>query len=265
MRVDTHAHIFLKTLNTITNARYKPGYDASFKDYKANLSYHGFDKGILVQPSFLGFDNEFLLQSIQKDENIKAVVVVDENISFKELKRLKERKACGIRLNLIGKELPDFKSEVLSQFFENLSKLNMQVEIHRDLDDDLVSIVKNLLPYKCDIVIDHLARVNADLTNLEDLIALKNPRIFFKISGFYRAKIADLNNEQAIKFAKKIYTILKEHFPLSNFVFGSDWPHTNFEANVNFSSALVAFNEVVVSKKEQEQILGDNACALFDF
>ncbi|EDP6124236.1 amidohydrolase, partial [Campylobacter jejuni] len=27
----------------------------------------------------------------------------------------------------------------------------------------------------------------------------------------------------------------------------------------------VAFNEVVVSKKEQEQILGDNACALFDF
>ncbi|EPI0726056.1 hypothetical protein ACSYQW_001956, partial [Campylobacter jejuni] len=24
-------------------------------------------------------------------------------------------------------------------------------------------------------------------------------------------------------------------------------------------------NEVVVSKKEQEQILGDNACALFDF
>ncbi|EGJ3620268.1 amidohydrolase, partial [Campylobacter jejuni] len=54
------------------------------------------------------------------------------------------------------------------------------------------------------------------------------------------------------KFAKKIYEILKEHFPLSNFVFGSDWPHTNFEANINFSSALVAFNEVVVSKKEQE-------------
>lgn len=61
------------------------------------------------------------------------------------------------------------------------------------------------------------------------------------------------------------YEILKEYFPLSNFVFGSDWPHTNFEANVNFSSALAAFNEVVVSKKEQEQILGDNACALFDF
>ncbi|WP_218990449.1 amidohydrolase family protein, partial [Campylobacter jejuni] len=87
----------------------------------------------------------------------------------------------------------------------------------------------------------------------------------FKISGFYRAKIDYANNEQAVKFAKKIYEILKEHFPLSNFVFGSDWPHTNFESNVNFSSALVAFNEVVVSKKEQEQILGDNACALFGF
>ncbi|ELE1038036.1 amidohydrolase family protein, partial [Campylobacter jejuni] len=126
-------------------------------------------------------------------------------------------------------------------------------------------IVENLIPYGCNIVIDHLARANANLTNLEDLICLKNSRIFFKISGFYRAKIDYANNEQAVKFAKKIYEILKEHFPLSNFVFGSDWPHTNFESNVNFSSALVAFNEVVVSKKEQEQILGDNACALFGF
>ncbi|HDZ4932243.1 TPA: amidohydrolase [Campylobacter jejuni] len=265
MKIDTHAHIFLKKLNTVTNARYKPSYDASFKDYKANLHDYGFDKGVLVQPSFLGVDNEFLLQSIKKDENIKAIVVVDENIKFEELKKLKERKACGIRLNLIGKELPNFENIVWVRFFENLSKLKMQIEIQRDLDNDLVSIIENLLPYNCNIVIDHLARANADLTNLEDLIRLKNSRIFFKISGFYRSKIDYINNEQAIKFAKKVYEILKEHFLLSNFIFGSDWPHTNFEKNVNFLSALEAFNEIVISKKEQEQILGDNACALFDF
>ncbi|EOJ0937720.1 amidohydrolase, partial [Campylobacter jejuni] len=127
MKIDTHAHIFLKKLNTVANARYKPDYDASFKDYKANLDHYDFDKGILVQPSFLGVDNEFLLQSIEKDENIKAIVVVDEGIKFDELKKLKERKACGVRLNLIGKELPNFKSMVWTQFFENLSKLKMQI------------------------------------------------------------------------------------------------------------------------------------------
>lgn len=167
MKIDTHAHIFLKKLNTVANARYKPDYDASFKDYKANLDHYDFNKGVLVQPSFLGIDNEFLLQSIEKDENIKAIVVVDENIKFDELKKLKERKACGVRLNLIGKELPNFKSMVWTQFFENLSKLKMQIEIQRDLDNNLVDIVENLIPYGCNIVIDHLARANANLTNVK--------------------------------------------------------------------------------------------------
>lgn len=84
----------------------------------------------------------FLLQSIEKDENIKAIVVVDENIKFDELKKLKERKACGVRLNLIGKELPNFKSMVWTQFLKNLSKLKMQIEIQRDLDNNLVDIVE---------------------------------------------------------------------------------------------------------------------------
>ncbi|EDC2703148.1 amidohydrolase, partial [Campylobacter jejuni] len=28
MKIDTHAHIFLKKLNTVANTRYKPDYDA---------------------------------------------------------------------------------------------------------------------------------------------------------------------------------------------------------------------------------------------
>ncbi len=122
MKIDTHAHIFLKKLNTVANARYKPDYDASFKDYKANLDHYDFDKGILVQPSFLGVDNEFLLQSIEKDENIKAIVVVDENIKFDELKKLKERKACGVRLNLCRrKNKMSQKKNKMSYFCDKLS------------------------------------------------------------------------------------------------------------------------------------------------
>ncbi|HEB9429758.1 TPA: amidohydrolase family protein [Campylobacter coli] len=265
MKIDTHAHIFLKELKSIENARYKPDYDASFKDYKANLDRYDFDKGVLVQPSFLGVDNEFLLDSIKDDENIKAIVVVDENIKFEELEKLKRRKACGVRLNLIGKELDDFKNPIWMEFFENLAKLKMQVEIQRDLDDDLIKIIKQILPFGCDIVIDHLARASDKSKNLEELLHLKNPKVFFKISGFYRAKIHYTKNEEAIKFAKTMYEILKEHFLPTNFVFGSDWPHTNFEKNINFLSAFEAFEKIVTSKKEQEQILGDNACALFGF
>ena len=141
------------------------------------------------------------------------------------------------------------------EFFENLAKLKMQVEIQRDLDDNLVKIIKQILPFGCDIVIDHLARASDKSKNLEELLHLKNPKIFFKISGFYRAKIHYTKNEEAIKFAKTMYEILKEYFLPTNFVFffffGSNWPHTNFEKNINFLSTFEAFEKIVTSKKEQ--------------
>ena len=267
MKIDTHAHIFLKDLNMISNARYKPNYDASFKAYRANLEHFSFDKGVLVQPSFLGTDNEFLLNSIQNDSRIKAIVVVDEKISLEELKKLKSRKACGVRLNLLGKDLSDFnfKSPVWLKFFENLSLLKMQIEIQRDLDDGLIDILKEITPFDCNIVIDHLGRAGLNLKALEELFLLKDFKIFFKISGFYRAKIENAKTAEGIRFANKIYEALREHFPVERFVFGSDWPHTNFERDVDFHSAFQAFSHIVVSEKEQEKILGDNACALFDF
>ncbi|TKX32750.1 amidohydrolase family protein [Campylobacter aviculae] len=265
MKIDTHAHIFLKKLKMIKNARYKPDYDASFKDYKNNLDRFGFDKGVLIQPSFLGTDNEFLLDSIEHDKDVKAVVVVDENITFEELKELKNRKACGVRLNLIGKNLIDFENSTWSNFFENLYKLKMQVEIQQDLDEHLVQTVKTILSFDCDIVIDHLCRSSIDRKNFEDLLKLKNSKIFFKVSGFYRAKFDKAKTIEGIKFAKIIYESLKEHFSISNFVFGSDWPHTNFEKDIDFKLAFNAFEQIVSSKKEQEKILGENACKLFDF
>ncbi|MCE3040048.1 amidohydrolase family protein [Helicobacter anatolicus] len=266
MKIDTHAHIFLKNLPVINNARYSPKYDASFEEYHSFLNSFGFQKAVLVQPSFLGTNNDFLLNSIKDNKNFKAIVVVDKNISFEELQKLKENGACGIRLNLLGQDFTDFKDKEWETLFHHIAKLKMQIEIQRDLEDGLIDMLKTLLDFDCNIVIDHLARSSyIDSINLQKLLKLKNSKIFFKISGFYRAKFPYKNNQEAIKFAKEIYEILKKNFSLHNFVFGSDWPHTNFENKIDFSSAFLAFEEIVASKKEREQILGDNACTLFHF
>lgn len=62
------------------------------KIIRLNLDCYDFDKGVLVQPSFLGVDNEFLFEGIKYDENIKAIVVANENIKFEELEKLKKEK-----------------------------------------------------------------------------------------------------------------------------------------------------------------------------
>jgi predicted TIM-barrel fold metal-dependent hydrolase len=45
--------------------RYAPSYDAPLGDYLGQLLAHGFSHGVLVQPSFLGTDNRYLLSALQ--------------------------------------------------------------------------------------------------------------------------------------------------------------------------------------------------------
>jgi predicted TIM-barrel fold metal-dependent hydrolase len=75
MYVDTHFHIFDK--NTID-----PGATRSSVDYRASLSTwsslsrsHNITHGVIIQPSFLGTNNAFLLDAIASIPiNLKVLV-----------------------------------------------------------------------------------------------------------------------------------------------------------------------------------------------
>ena len=50
----------------VAGRRYTPDYDASLDDYAALLVENHLGGGLLVQPSFLGSDNSFLLESLSR-------------------------------------------------------------------------------------------------------------------------------------------------------------------------------------------------------
>jgi len=62
--IDTHAHVFLKNLPLVPGHRYTITYDASLDQYLAMLDRHGMSNGVLIQPSFLGTDNRYLLSAL---------------------------------------------------------------------------------------------------------------------------------------------------------------------------------------------------------
>lgn len=64
--IDTHAHAFTKALPRAAQIRYSPEYDATYDDFLAAMKPFSFDRGVLVQPSFLGFDNSYVLEAIKK-------------------------------------------------------------------------------------------------------------------------------------------------------------------------------------------------------
>src|SRR3712207_3862358 len=103
MAVDTHAHVFRRGLKLADFRRYAPDYDAEIEDYLRQLDAHAVTHGVLVQPSFLGTDNSYLVEALQQyPERFRGIAVVPPDFAMAELEALDKVGAVGIRLNLIG-------------------------------------------------------------------------------------------------------------------------------------------------------------------
>lgn len=275
MRFDTHAHIFKENVG-IANARYIPDYGVSKEDFIDNLKSHSFNGGVLIQPSFLGYDNSLLLRAVEGDSRLRGVVVLPFNTDIDTLKSYAKSGVVGVRLNLIGADInaliKNLNSSEARSFLDSLQKLNWHVEVHREMCDINV-VVELLLHFGIKVVIDHLGRPSVDKNDnnlcdgdsvgLDKLIALKaDDRLWFKVSGFYRF---GGNEEQNLALARLVYTKLLSTFGIDKFVFGSDFPHTNFEGKVSYKDTLESFYKVVLDSKEREAILCENAKVLFGF
>ena len=156
--VDTHAHIFQRGLNYLRTARYLPDYDATAADYLRQLDVHGLSHGVLVQPSFLGTDNGYLVAALkQHPSRLRGVVVVEPTISLAELRVFDAVGVVGIRLNLVGLPIPDFAAAPWPKFLRDLATLRWFVEVQREARD-LPQIIDPLAAAGLNLVVDHFGR-----------------------------------------------------------------------------------------------------------
>ncbi|MGO1627031.1 MAG: amidohydrolase family protein, partial [Halomonadaceae bacterium] len=80
--VDSHAHIFRNDLPLASHRRYSPNYNATVEQYIGHLDHCGISHGVLVQPSFLGTDNHYLVSALrQYPSRLRGTVVVDRDIT----------------------------------------------------------------------------------------------------------------------------------------------------------------------------------------
>lgn len=264
--VDTHAHVFSKDAATVKNARYQPGYDATPFDYITQLDHHHMHYGVLIQPSFLGFNNSYMIDTIKLfPDRLKGIAVVPYDSSLPELITLSSQGIVGARLNLFGKPLPDFASQEWRLFLKNIAAAKWQIELHCP-PSYLVQLLPELKKYAIQIVIDHFGRIDPekgfDDPDYQSFLSLLDPnQHWVKISGYYRLG----EEKKGLALAQQAYAALKNKGMLSRLVWGSDWPHTQHESTINYDKNVAAFNQIVSDPKEREMILADNAYRLFGF
>jgi predicted TIM-barrel fold metal-dependent hydrolase len=237
VRVDTHAHVFERGLPLTDGRRYAPAYDATLDNYLQLLDAHDIGRAVLVQPSFLGTDNRYLMQALSRDtQRLKGVAVVESDIAEEELTDLQRRGVTGIRLNLMEQTLPDLGAKLWQPLLERLSRLGLHIELHRDARD-LAPMLDRLLDAGVPVVVDHFGRPDPD-KGIRDLgfQALlgygTSRRVWVKVSGAYRCAAPGSS------FAREATDQLLEHFGASRLMWGSDWPHTQHEQVMDYAQSL---------------------------
>ena len=255
MNVDTHFHIFDKSLLNEAQARYSVDYNASIDDWAKLANAQQITGGVIVQPSFLGFDNTLLLEAIkQNPKYLRGVGVTDPKASRKELLELSKQGVCGIRLNLAGDEDPLGTLKNYQGLITLLKGLNMHLQVHHD--DGLLNEILLAIPNGIDIVIDHFGRpqANNEFEKLNDGIRKHRGNLWVKLSAQYRTP--NINHQTIFEYWLK-------QIGASRLLWGSDWPHTRFEATETYESQMKQFLSLTNSPELRQQILSKNPRVLY--
>lgn len=264
--IDCHAHVFHRGLPMPDKRRAPSGYDAPLSAHLQQLDSHGMSHGVLVQPSFLGTDNRYLVECLQQQpQRLRGIAVVDATVDTAELERLAQAGIVGIRLNLVGLPNPDLRSAAWVGLLGQVRRLGWQVEVHQSAGA-LQGVVDPLLDAGVQVVVDHFgrpdARLGVDDPGFQYLLERGRSRqIWVKLSGAYRNGSHGAGEATALR----AIPLLRASFGLDRLLWGSDWPHTLFEQTATYTAQREALDQWLPLAADRQRVLWDTPAALFRF
>ena len=255
--VDTHAHVFDRSCRLVEPRRYTPAREAPTKRYLAALERFDIRFGVIVQPSFLGTDNGYLLQALAEHPGrLRGVAVVAPDASEQSLAALRAAGVRGIRWNLIGHDPALVAGPEVRALNRRAAGCGLLVEVQAR-GADLALVLDALLGDNGTVVVDHFGLPVApdplDDEGFRTLAGLAcEEGLFVKLSAPYRfAPDADA-------YAVAILEALGP----KRLVWGSDWPWTRHEAETSYAACIADFTRWFGAHAQE---VNATARALFGF
>lgn len=240
--IDCHAHVFTQDVALKATAWIKPEGNASVEDYRATLDAFGLRRAVLAASS-LHADNTYALAATDADRRLRTTVIVPPETSAEELVQFAAAGACGIRLQLRNKELPDLRSPAYRAMLKNVAELGWHVQLHDDAHR-LPPLINAIEESGAALVIDHFGRPGeagaADPGFRAVIDAVSRGRTWVKISGAFR--LPDPLQDRALA-----EELLAAGGP-DRLMWGSDWPFVGFENTMTYAHAIADFERAVPSE-----------------
>ena len=258
--IDCHFHVFRRPSGVLPATRYTLDYGSSLHDWANAAPGPGPRRGVLVQTSFLGTDNEELLDELRNHpQTLRGVAVVDPLTVGDRLETLHRAGVRGIRLNLAGANEKDLDAARLpDRLADDLLSLGWNVELHTDrgvLPRVLAHIDPRLM-----VVIDHFGRPataqpdDASFRAVAERVGSGGGAVYMKLSGAYRLGGLD---------PRKLTFLWRRLLGIEHLLWGSDWPCTNHEDEADYPGLLAALNDWIENPAERRQVLLDNPLGLY--
>lgn len=261
MSIDCHVHLFIKDQAAVAQPRHRPKYDATFDQLRALAEPHGIAQFVLVQTSFMGTDNKYLLSHLESEpERFKGVFILDPNTTASELRELKSRGVAGIRLNLFGTNLNETLNDAQLAFIARCAAEKLSVGIHDDAAR-LIGILDRINTRADQLVIDHFGRpeslTHAECDPLYTALLSRMSRLncHVKISAPYRAPNMD---------PVRAFKLLSEALGPDKLLWASDWPWTQNEDFLTYATWVRPFEEAAAQPSLAES-LSNNARQFYGF
>jgi predicted TIM-barrel fold metal-dependent hydrolase len=257
---DTHAHAFTLDGELARGRRYTPDRAAPIDAYLSQLDGAGVARGVLVQPSFLGTDNSYLLECLAAHpDRLRGIAVVDPSCDAAAMAAMSAANVVGLRLNLFGLDHAFVAEPDWQRLFGRAAEHDWQIEIHAT-GTHIPFLLSALWPSGANIVVDHFGRPDpaaalADPGVNAMLAKADSGRIWIKLSGPYRCEgRPDL-------YARAFLDAFGAH----RLLWGSDWPWTQHAEGMTFAKALGWLSEWLPDEAIRHAVLAETPRALFRF
>lgn len=228
--------------------------------YLAQLAAHDVSLGVLVQPSFLGVDNSYMLAALDLySERLRGIAVVDPAVRDDDLTTMNEIGVVGIRFNMIGRDIAQLTAPDVQSLLRRVDALHWQIEVQAK-GADLPAVFKAMERFQGPLVIDHFglpdpARGIGDPGFRALLDEGAKGRTFVKLSAGYRCGGLDVAT-----CAGALLAVLGPR----RLLWGSDWPFTQFESGRSYSAMIAELSRCVPDKAARD-VIDQTAIGLFRF
>lgn len=245
--IDCHTHAWDDSCRIVA-AHYTPGAPVPVARLLAAMDRHGVEGAVLVQPSFLGTDNAYLLQCLEDaPERLRGVAVVDGTVRERELAAMDAAGVRGIRFNLLGGAgLPDLAAGGWPAALRFMRRAGWHIELGA-AGPLLPALLDALAATRLPLVVGHLGlpdpALGADCAGFRALLALGGG-VAVKVSAPYRLGGLDPRPLVAALAAADV-----------RLVWGSDFPHTR-HAGQDYAALLALADALPDAEGEAEVLYG---------